>query len=120
MTNRRKFNIICTMNELKNDFDILVKRHNVIVNILNQSCDENWYDADTKQIHIAPVADMKSYLCALHEVGHFVNNHEPTTWDEEVLCEIEAWEWTYKQSCVEVLQSFKDNVESNRLKGSWE
>ena len=77
-------------------------------------------DVPSHTIEIAEVVDLDTYLTALHELGHMVYADNPQTWDEEVQCEIRAWRFAYQQSLFEVPDSYKEQVEQNRMKGSWE
>ena len=83
--------------------------------------DEAYYDSNTRVIAIPVVVDLDTYLTCLHEISHFMLKHcKPSSWDEEVLCEIEAWNKTYEMSKVEVSQNYKNYIDSIRIKASWE
>jgi hypothetical protein len=79
-----------------------------------------WADPEKLEIAIPKIKTLEDYLAVLHEIGHCFLKHTWKTWDDEARCEIEAWDYVYKNSLFEVPQELKDKHYMNRLKGSWE
>jgi hypothetical protein len=79
-----------------------------------------WADPAKLEIAIPKIKTLEDYLTALHEVGHCFFKHAPKTWDEEVRCEIEAYEYAYTNSLFEIPRELKNKFYNQRLKGSWE
>lgn len=82
--------------------------------------DQNEYNIETKTLYIVKPQNNAQYWDFLHEYAHSLLNHKPNTWDKEVICEISAWNWVYKNSVIEVSEKYKEDRDRERIKGSWE
>lgn len=52
--------------------------------------------SEIRLIHVQPIIDMRTYLCAMHEIGHSVLCHRPE--QDRAWKEILAWKWVAANS----------------------
>jgi hypothetical protein len=90
----------------KSHINELCKKHK-IRKFVRKGITEQAY-LDDRIIHIHPLKNLRSYIVALHEIGHIINRNKK---DKFLMSEKLAWEWAKKNSLV-----WNDQTEKLRVK----